>query len=217
MSISIESILVRQRYAIVGKYGSVKLCYWTKESIKSNAERFCYKQKFYGIDSSKCLQCTPCTMFCNNSCKFCWRIRSNDIHDYVSDDISTKKMDDPKDLVTGMIEAQKKLITSLQSTNKEMVKNAMIPKHVAISLSGEPMLYDDIGELVHEFHKKGFTTFIVTNGTLPEKIENITHLPTQLYVTLAASNQKIYNDLCVPKTKDNWEKLMQTLNLLNFG
>jgi len=102
--------------------------------------------------------------------------------------------------------------------NPELIKRvweeAAYPKHAAISLTGEPMMYPRIDEIVSEFHKKGFTTFIVTNGTFPERLSEMNELPTQLYVTLPAPNEKIYKKVCVPYIKNGWEKLNQTLELL---
>lgn len=98
---------------------------------------------------------------------------------------------------------------------KNEYENALNPKHAAISLSGEPMIYPYMSELLEEFHKKGFTTFIVTNGTLPEKIESLDVLPKQLYVTLPAPNKEIYEKVCRPQINDGWERLMKTLETLN--
>ena len=61
---------------------------------------------------------------------------------------------------------------------------------------------------------KGMTTFLVTNGTLPEALEKLDPLPTQLYVTLAAPNPEVYKRLCVPRIPDGWERLMRTLELM---
>ena len=57
------------------------------------------------------------------------------------------------------------------------------PKHVAISYDGEPTMYRRIGELIHEFRTRGISTFVVTNGTFPERIKELQqtdNLPTQL-------------------------------------
>ncbi len=98
---------------------------------------------------------------------------------------------------------------------KKEYENALNPKHAAISLSGEPMIYPYMDGLLEEFHKKGFTTFIVTNGTLPEKIESLKTLPKQLYVTLPAPNKEIYEKVCRPLISNGWERLMKTLELLD--
>lgn len=90
----------------------------------------------------------------------------------------------------------------------------MEPRHVACSLTGEPTLYPRLSEFFEECHKRGMTTFLVTNGTNPEAIENMDVLPTQLYVTVAAPNEEIYKKLCVPLVAKGWEKLNETLELL---
>lgn len=94
-------------------------------------------------------------------------------------------------------------------------REALEPKHAAISLAGEPLLYPQIGELVEEFRRRGFTTFIVSNGTLPEALENISREPSQLYITLPAPNEKIYLEVCRPLIERGWRRLMRTLELLD--
>src|SRR3990172_586793 len=63
------------KFKVLGekKHTAVKLCHWTKTSIKTGEENYCYKQKFYGIKSHRCLQMTPAVPFCNFGCQFCWR------------------------------------------------------------------------------------------------------------------------------------------------
>jgi wyosine [tRNA(Phe)-imidazoG37] synthetase (radical SAM superfamily) len=92
---------------------------------------------------------------------------------------------------------------------------AMKPNHAAISLDGEPMLYPKINGLVREFRKRDMTTFIVTNGTLPEKIEALNSQPSQLYITLPASNQQTYKKICRPMVKNGWNNIMGSLSLIN--
>ncbi|MFW9901200.1 MAG: radical SAM protein [Candidatus Thorarchaeota archaeon] len=92
---------------------------------------------------------------------------------------------------------------------------AMIPNHAAISLDGEPLLYPRMSEFVEEFRNRQMTTFIVTNGTLPERIENLGHLPTQLYLTLPAPNEQIYKKICRPMIRNGWDKISNSLDLVN--
>ena len=91
---------------------------------------------------------------------------------------------------------------------------AMNPNHAAISLDGEPMLYPKIGGLVEEFRNRNMTSFIVTNGTLPEKIESLNSLPSQLYITLPAPNEAVYKKVCRPMIKNGWSKISSTLDLV---
>jgi wyosine [tRNA(Phe)-imidazoG37] synthetase (radical SAM superfamily) len=92
---------------------------------------------------------------------------------------------------------------------------AMKPNHAAISLDGEPMLYPKMSELIKEFKKRSMTTFVVTNGTLPDKIIELEKFPSQLYVTLAAPNESIYKQVCRPMIKNGWEKINETLSFLD--
>jgi len=89
---------------------------------------------------------------------------------------------------------------------------AMLPNHAAISLDGEPFLYPKMSGLVEEFRNRNMTSFIVTNGTLPERINSLDSLPSQLYITLPAPNEKIYKKVCRPMIKDGWKRIMESLN-----
>lgn len=91
---------------------------------------------------------------------------------------------------------------------------AMNPNHAAISLDGEPLLYPKMSGLVDEFKKRNMTTFIVSNGTLPEKIKNLNPLPSQLYLTLPAPNEKIYKYVCRPTIKNGWQNIMKSIDLI---
>jgi len=90
----------------------------------------------------------------------------------------------------------------------------MNPNHAAISLDGEPLLYPKIGGLVEEFRNRNMTSFIVTNGTLPERIESLNSLPSQLYITLPAPNETVYKKVCRPMIKNGWGKISDTLDLV---
>ena len=204
-----KKILEKQHYKIVGRHSAVKLCHWTKRSILD--EGFCYKQKFYGIESHRCLQMTPAVAWCTQKCIFCWR--------NIEQTLGTKldEFDEPEDIINGAIEAQRKLLSGYggipERINKTKFKEAQDPNQVAISLSGEPTIYSKIGELIGEFNKRKFTTFLVTNGTLPERLEKLENLPTQLYLSLDAPNEKIYNRICNPILSENWKKINDTLGI----
>jgi len=200
-------------YKIIGehKHSAVKLCLWCKKSVKSGEKQFCYKEKFYGIKSHRCLQMTPSQPFCNLACRYCWR------------DVSIRKpewengFDDPEEIVDLSIKAQKELLSGLGGVphSDEHLKEASEPKHAAISLDGEPTLYPKISELIKEFHKRGMTTFLVTNGTLPEKLENLEVLPTQLYISLSSNSEEMFEQVQNALTPNLWEKLNETLELLS--
>lgn len=109
-----------------------------------------------------------------------------------------------------------KLVTNEQDL-KSVHKSALNPCHAAISLDGEPTLYPHIGKYVGEFRKRGFTTFIVTNGTRPDVIQSLaenSELPTILYVTLPPPTPELYHKICKPRSDKTWEQIYQTLKLL---
>ncbi|MFW9784066.1 MAG: radical SAM protein, partial [Candidatus Heimdallarchaeota archaeon] len=92
---------------------------------------------------------------------------------------------------------------------------AMYPNHAAISLDGEPLLYPLMSDLIKEFRNEKMTTFLVTNGTLPDKLENLMSLPSQLYLTLPAPNEKLYKKICRPMIKNGWDSINRSLELLD--
>ena len=70
-------------------------------------------------------------------------------------------------------------------------------------------------KFVQEFKNLSMSTFIVTNGTLPERIAVLDPLPSQLYITLPAPNERIYKQVCRPMIKNGWQKINESLDLVN--
>ncbi|MDG7000583.1 MAG: radical SAM protein [Nitrososphaerota archaeon] len=98
------------------------------------------------------------------------------------------------------------------------------PKHVAISYDGEPTMYSRLGELISEFRKRNISTFLVTNGTFPERVRKLKEtgtLPTQLYVTMAAPDKETYLRVCssvspyFPINPKYWDLVNTTLGMLD--
>jgi Radical SAM superfamily len=124
-------------------------------------------------------------------------------------------------------ESSREIVERLVASRKEIIDvhlEAATPKHVAISYDGEPTMYRRIGELISEFRKRNISTFVVTNGTFPERLREMNdtgNLPTQLYVTLAAPDKELYMKVCssvkpfFQVNEDHWERLNQTLTLLS--
>ena len=204
----LASRLAKQSYHLVGEHGGVKVCHWTKQSLIN--DRSCYKGTFYGIESHGCMQMAPNVDTCNLACTYCWREPHSDK--------LTKIDDDPYDLFLESVRAHRRLITGFGGHPKvprEKWLDAQDPKHVAISLNGEPTLYSRLAEFLDICHQHGVSTFLVTNGSLPKVIENLDTLPTQLYVSVDAPNKEIFDRLCKPKfDKAAFHKLEQTLALL---
>jgi len=55
----------------------------------------------------------------------------------------------------------------------ERLNEGLSPRHCALSLVGEPIMYPEINALVDELHKRRISTFLVTNAQFPEKIKSL--------------------------------------------
>jgi len=208
MNETLKKILQKQHYSIVGEHSGVKLCHWMRQSLLYKRE--CYKQTFYGISTHRCLQMTPSINQCNHMCLFCWRFQ-----DFNEKEIQNP--DEPEFILEKSIEAQRKLITGFKGDDRCDLKKweeANNPNMLACSLSGEPTLYPYLSDFFELCHKKNITTFLVTNGTNPEVLEKMDTLPKQLYVSVVASNKKVYQKICSPQINDGWERINKTLELL---
>jgi len=97
--------------------------------------------------------------------------------------------------------------------NKKKLREAQDPNQAAVSLSGEPTIYPKIGELLSEFKRRHFTSFLVTNGTLPERIAGLETMPTSLYLSLDAPDEETYNKVCNPQDRKNWGRIHETIGL----
>ena len=199
-----KSLLKKHGYHIAGTHGAVKTCLWLNKSLRS--EGGCYKSQFYGTTSHRCIQMTP-TLVCNHRCLHCWRAVEVPVE-------IPGTWDPPEEIVEGCLAGHRRLISGYggsEAMDKAKWKEAFAPKHVAISLSGEPTLYPYLPELIEEFHKKNLTTFVVTNGTNPEMVERIS--PTQLYISLNAPDNETYKKACAP-LGDTWDNICKSLELM---
>jgi len=182
---------------------AVKPCLWCKKALKGG--EMCYKHQFYGIESHRCVQMTP-TLRCNHRCLFCWRSFE---HEHPSE------RDCPPEEILARIPAlQKRALSGYKvspSVTGERFSQALDPRHVAISLSGEPTLYPYLPELIDLLTARGFTTFLVSNGTNPWILKKCR--PFQLYVSLPAPDHASYLKICRP-LDDFWENIRESLALL---
>ncbi len=206
--------LKKQKYHLVGSHSAVKRCKWFYEALTS--DRSCYKQKFYGIKSHQCIQMSPALFYCTQQCLFCWRAQSGDLQ-ITWDEMKLPEWDSAEDIAKGVLKAQDRILTGYKGNPKtipQKFREALRPRHVAISLTGEPTLYEPLGELIRTFHAKGFTTFIVSNGSLPAKLSKLSEEPSQLYVSVCAPNEQVFARVCRPQLHDAWAKLNETLAFL---
>lgn len=198
-------------YRFVGSHNhaAAKICHWTKQSILDRG--VCYKEKFYGIESHRCLQMAPAVPNCQQKCEFCWRDLSYTQTQWDGE------YDNPKTIIDEAIEAQNNLLCGFfgnDKANKEKLEESKTPTNAAISLAGEPMLYPEIDELIAEFNRRNFTTFVVSNGQCVDKLKNLENEPYQLYLSLDAPTKKIYNEVCQPQISEGWDNLNQSLDTL---
>lgn len=198
-------------YRFVGSHNhaAAKICHWTKQSILDKG--VCYKEKFYGIESHRCLQMAPAVPNCQQKCEFCWRDLSYTQTQWEGE------YDNPKTIIDEAVKAQNNLLCGFfgnDKANKEKLEESKTPTNAAISLAGEPMLYPEIDELIAEFNRRNFTTFVVSNGQCVDKLKNLENEPYQLYLSLDAPTKKIYNDVCQPQISEGWDNLNQSLDTL---
>lgn len=198
-------------YRFVGSHNhaAAKICHWSKQSILDKG--VCYKEKFYGIESHRCLQMAPAVPNCQQKCEFCWRDLSYTQTQWEGE------YDDPKTIIDEAVKAQNNLLCGFfgnDKANKEKLEESKTPTNAAISLAGEPMLYPEIDELIAEFNRRNFTTFVVSNGQCVDKLKNLENEPYQLYLSLDAPTKKIYNDVCQPQISEGWDNLNQSLDTL---
>jgi tRNA wybutosine-synthesizing protein 1 len=98
----------------------------------------------------------------------------------------------------------------------ERLKKMEKPLHFAISLTGEPTMYPNLAEMIDYIKEKGMTAFLVTNGSIPDMVEELVeHQPTQLYISVYGPNKEIYQKTANPINKDAWEKLQKSLSMLH--
>ncbi len=200
--LSARQTLAKQGYHLVAS-GAVKPCLWLNRSLRGGDQ--CYKHHFYGISSHRCVQMTPTTE-CNHLCLHCWRP--------IDDLPRLAEPGEPKELMDGILFEQQRILSGYggaKTTDLIRLKEASRPKHVAISLMGEPTLYPHLKELIEEISRRDMTSFLVTNGTKPDVLQDLR--PTQLYLSLNAPNSMLYERICSPKG-DLWGKIQESLEIL---
>ena len=126
---------------------------------------------------------SPVVDQCNLACTYCWREPHMDTLELTDQD--------PLELLYESACLTLPLLDSVEHmAPREKFLEAQDPKHVAISLNGEPTLYTRLGEYMDLCHKHG-DTMLVTNGTPLKVLENLDTLPTQLYVSVDALNKRL--------------------------
>lgn len=205
-----QAELEKQQYRLLGpsKHSSVKVCGWTKNILRGKGG--CYKFKFYGINSAQCLQMST-SMSCANRCVFCWRGKKAPV---------SKEwpcgVDDPSVIIDEALFYQQKLLNGfagLKTVNQTFLAQSKTVRHVALSLTGEPIIYPRINEAVQLFHEQGISTFMVTNAQYPNEIRALSPV-TQLYLSIDAPTKELLKKIDKPLFSDYWERMNQSLEAL---
>jgi tRNA wybutosine-synthesizing protein 1 len=208
----------KQGYHFVGRHSATKICNYTASSLKRGTRSHtCYKHRFYGIRSWRCIQATP-AIGCNLACSFCWRIIPEEEGFKWNEINALGEWDDPAMIVEGLIKEHKRIISGYgghTDVDAERWSEAQDPAHVALSLTGEPLFYPKMNQLIAEFHKRGISTFLVTNGTMAKALCALTTLPTQLYVSVQAPNKEVYERVTRPKTVGAWDNFQRFLQVFS--
>lgn len=212
----ILSQLKKAKYG-VSDHATVELCHWTKKSFKNEGD--CYKMKFYGISTHRCMEFSPAGMYCENRCIYCWR----PMEFYNSMEMPEDKVAEPDQVVANLMEERRRLIMGHYGDpkqDKKKLDESLLPSHYAISLSGEPTMYPKLPQLIRYLKTLPETKsiFLVTNGQEPDMLQRLQDedaLPTQLYLSTNAPNEKIFQLVNKPRYKDSWERWNASLKMLS--
>lgn len=207
--------LKKAKYGVYN-HSAVELCHWTKKSFAN--EGSCYKHKFYGISTHRCMEMTP-AMNCENRCIYCWR--PAEFYDTLQ--MPEELVDEPDAIVHNLLEERRKLIMGYYGNSKNdktKLDESLLPAHYAISLSGEPTMYPKLPQLIKYLRTLAATKsiFLVTNGQEPDMLRRLVKedaLPTQVYLSTNASNKKMFSLINRPRHKDAWERWLDSLRLLS--
>ena len=200
--------LEKQQYRVVGDHSAVKICGWTKNMIRG--EGGCYKLKFYGIMSNQCMQMST-SISCANRCTFCWRGYKAPVAKEWK-----WKVDDPEEIIEGSLFHHHNLLAGFKGNDKvtsRSYETTKEVKHVALSLTGEPIIYPKMNKAIDIFNKKGISTFLVTNAQYPEQIRDLNTI-TQFYISVDAPTKDLLKHIDVPLFKDYWERMNKSLEYM---
>ncbi|MEM4330759.1 MAG: radical SAM protein, partial [Candidatus Pacearchaeota archaeon] len=208
----VKEDLKKKGYGLVGETSAVQICHWTKEAIRGRGG--CWKEKFYGIQSSRCCQFSPAVMWCENKCLHCWRPIELNLG------LKLHKVDSPEKILEGIIKERKRLLIGFfgrKGINKEKLKEALEPSLFTLSLSGEATLYPKLPDLIKLIRQKKAISFLVTNGQNPSMLKKLIKedaLPTQLSLSMNAPNKTLFEKWHNSLRKDAWKRFNESLDII---
>lgn len=200
----------------VADHATVDLCHWTKKSFANEGD--CYKHRFYGILTHRCMEFSPAGMYCENRCVYCWR----PMEFYDATGMDARRVADPPLMMERLMEERRKLIMGHYGDGAKDVQKldeSLLPTHYAISLSGEPTMYPKLPQLIRYLRDLDATKsiFLVTNGQEPDMISRLADedaLPTQLYLSTNAADRDSFMRINQPRYDDSWERWNRTCDML---
>lgn len=215
ISPAVSDQLRKAKYG-VADHSTVELCHWTKKSFKHEGD--CYKHKFYGISTHRCMEFSPAGMHCENRCVYCWR----PMEFYDSLRMQPDQVAGPEEIIQKLMVERKRLINGYYGdlrNDRQRLDESLLPAHYAISLSGEPTMYPRLPELIKYLKSLDATesVFLVTNGQEPDMIQRLQDedaLPTQLYLSSNAADVESFMKINRPRYEDSWERWNRTLGML---
>ena len=201
----------------VADHSTVELCHWTKKSFRN--EGTCYKHKFYGISTHRCMEFSPAGMHCENRCVYCWR----PMEFYDSLAMEPERVAEPEEIIQKLMAERRRLIMGHYgdpNQDKQKIDESLLPSHYAISLSGEPTMYPKLPGLIKYLKSLEATKsiFLVTNGQEPDMIQRLADedaLPTQLYLSTNAADHESFLKINRPRYDDSWKRWNETLDMLS--
>jgi tRNA wybutosine-synthesizing protein 1 len=210
-----KSKLQKAKYGVYN-HSAVEICHWTKKAFANEGN--CYKHKFYGISTHRCMEMTPTAMNCENRCVYCWR--PAEFYDTLK--MPPHLVDEPDVIVHQLMKERERLLSGFYGNNmndKKKLDESLLPTHYAISLSGEPTMYPKLPQLIKYLKslKATKSVFLVTNGQEPAMLRRLADedaLPTQLYLSTNATNRKTFLLINRPRHKDAWERWCESLEFL---
>src|ERR671910_154580 len=120
-----KSKLQKAKYGIYN-HSAVEICHWTKKSFANEGN--CYKHKFYGISTHRCMEMTPTAMNCENRCIYCWR--PTEFYDTLQ--MPAHLVDEPDVIINRLIKEDAlptQLYLSTNASNRKMFYQINRPKY----------------------------------------------------------------------------------------
>ncbi len=125
-------------------------------------------------------------------------------------------MDAPELIVEGALAKHAAMVKEFKGTPGVIPARwaaAAVPRHCALSLVGEPIMYPHINALLRLLHGRRISTFLVTNAQFPDAIAALEPV-TQLYVSIDAPTREALRAVDRPLFADFWERFLGCLDAL---